>query len=511
MGNKKYDANLCKEIYRASLVEFTRRSFNVLEPSTLYTHNWSTDVICEALTACYKRQTKRLIINIPPRSLKSTCVTVAFPAWLLGKDPTLKIMAASYAQALSFKHSQDTRHLMQSEFYHHVFPETRLAKDQNAVHKFMTDDRGQRVAVSVGSAVTGDGGNFLILDDPLNPDQAMSDKERNSANDWHRQTWVSRLNNSVDDVMILVMQRLHEEDVTGMLLAQGGWEHICLPAVNDTRRTFSIGRGRTKTWELGELLDPVRLSQEVLDQKKVGMNTYAFAGQFLQRPVPEGGGIIKHHHWQYWEGKEPPKTTDIIQVYDTAYTEKTQNDYCARTTWGIFTSDDGEDNIILLEMMNERLEFPDLRSRAKESYKRFTKKNGDVPLVLIEEKSAGMPLIQEMRLAGMRVKGIKRNAHSGDKVSRAHNVTHIFESGRVWVPCNGVEVDGKMVYSPRPFAQEVIDNCAAFPFGTHDDLVDTVVDAIAFLRRRHEIYAEDDKEDSIDYSPPSLKKKRFYR
>lgn len=515
MGNiaesKEYKTKLALEVYRNSLTEFVRRSFGIISPNAEYSHNWHIEYICRKLEAAFRGEIKRLIINVPPRSLKSIMCTVAAPAWFLGKNPAIQIIGASYSQRLSFKHSQDTRFLMQSKFYGAVFPKTVLAKDQNEKGKFMSTARGQRMAVSVGASPVGEGGDIIIVDDILNPGQAASDVERENANDWFRQTLSSRLNNPETGVIIVVMQRLHEDDLAGMLLSQGGWEHINLPAVNDNEREFALGMGRKKLWKLGELLHPERLSEDVLEQKRKEMGAFSYVGQYLQRPVPEGGGIIKHHHWQYWEGKEPPKTTDIIQVYDTAYTEKTQNDYCARTTWGIFTSDDGEDNIILLEMMNERLEFPDLRSRAKESYKRFTKKNGDVPLVLIEEKSAGMPLIQEMRLAGMRVKGIKRNAHSGDKVSRAHNVTHIFESGRVWVPCNGVEVDGRMVYSPRPFAQEVIDNCAAFPFGTHDDLVDTVVDAIAFLRRRHEIYAEDDKEDSIDYSPPSLKKKRFYR
>lgn len=508
---KEYQTKLALQVYRNSLTEFVRRSVGIIAPNAKYKHNWHIDHICKKLESAFKGEIKRLIINVPPRSLKSVMCTVAAPAWFLGKNPAIQIMAASYSQRLSFKHSQDTRYLMQSQFYAGVFPETKLAKDQNEKAKFATYNRGQRMAVSVGSTVTGEGADIIIVDDILNPGQAASDVERENANEWFRQTLSSRLNDPETGVIIVVMQRLHEDDLTGMLLAQGGWEHINLPAVNDNDRTLNLGGGKTKHWKLGELLHPERLSEAVLEQKRKEMGAFSYAGQYLQRPVPEGGGIIKSKHWQCWEGKEPPKTTDIIQVYDTAYTEKTQNDYCARTTWGIFTSDNGEDNIILLEMMNERLEFPELRSLAKESYKRFTKRNGDVPLVLIEEKSAGMPLIQEMRLAGMRVKGIKRNAHSGDKVSRAHNVTHIFESGRVWVPCNGIEVDGKTVFSPKPYAQEVIDSCAAFPFGTHDDLVDTVVDAIAFLRRRHEIYAEDDKDDSIDLRPPSLKKKRFYR
>lgn len=504
------ESELLKRAYRANLSLFIQRSFSIVDAGTEYSHNWHVDAIAEHLTGCKNREIKRLIINMPPRSLKSVAVTVAFPAWLLGVDPTVKIMASSYSQSLSYKHSQDTRFIMQSDWYKAIFPETLLAKDQNEKGKFMTTARGQRMAVSVGSTATGEGGNFLIMDDPLNPQQAASDVERSNANDWFKQTFSSRLNNPKNDVIILVMQRLHENDVAGMLLAQGGWEHLCLPAVNDKTRTISIGMGKTKEWKAGELLHPDRLSQEVLDEKKKEMGSFAYAGQFLQLPVPEGGGIIKEKDWQHWKGKEPPKTTDIIQIYDTAFTEKTSNDYCARTTWGIFEAENGEENIILLERMNERMEFPELRRKAKESYRAYTKKDGSVPLVLIEEKASGLPLIQEMKLTGMRVRGIKRNANSGDKVSRAHNVTHIFENGRVWVPCNMIEVDGKKTYTPKPWAQEVIDQCSIFPNGTHDDLVDTVVDAVAYLRRRHDVNVDGDRDDTPIVPYDSGKPKRYY-
>lgn len=510
VNSSQINSQRMKALCKVSLSAFIQKAFQEVGNGE-YHHNWHVDAIAEYLTACKERQIQKLIINMPPRSLKSIAVTVAFPAWLLGHDPKLEIMAASYSQFLSEDHSVDCRRILQADWYKELFPGTVLAKDQNQKSKFSTTAGGARRATSVTGSSTGTGANFLILDDPLNPKQAASDIEREGALKFITSTWGSRVNDRERDVSILVMQRLHENDPTGYLLSKGGWEHLCLPAINDQKRTITIGNFH-KEWNEGALLDEKRLSEKILEQiKKEEMSSYEFAGQYLQRPSPEGGGIIKENWWQLWEGKEPPKTHDIIQVYDTAFTEKTSNDYSARTTWGIFEADDGEMNIILLERMNKRMEFPELLSEAKEAYSKYTKhKTGEPPLVLIEEKASGLPLIQELRKTGLRVKGIKRNAHSGDKISRCHNVTHIFENGRVWVPCNMIEVDGKKHYTPKPFAKEVIDSCSVFPNGAHDDLVDTVVDAVAYLRKWREIRTDYDKEDEPEYDNSSGKKKRYY-
>lgn len=504
------ESDFLKRAYRANLSLFIQRSFSIVSPGDRYLHNWNIDCLAEYLTACKNREITRLCVNVPPRTLKSVSATVAFPAWLLGHNPSERIMTASYAQSLSHKHSQDTRFIMQSEWYKSLFPKTIIASDQNEKRKFMTTERGHRLAVSVGGSATGEGANFLIADDPLNPIQAASDVERKNANDWFSQTFLTRLDDKEFGVIIVIMQRLHQNDVSGMILKQGGYEHLCLPAVNDRTRTITIGKFH-KEWKAGELLHPERLTEKVLDDTKLGMGSFSFAGQYMQRPVPEGGGIIKEDWWQRWEGKEPPPTHDIIQVYDTAFTEKTTNDYTARTTWGIFTSEDGEDNIILLERLKKRMEFPELLREAKESYVKYTKrKTGEHPLVLIEEKASGLPLIQEMRRTGLRVRGIKRNANSGDKVSRCHNITHVFENGRIWIPCNMVMIDDVKTFTPKPFAQEVIDECGIFPNGTHDDLVDTVIDAVAYLRKWREIRTDYDKEDVSEYNGENGKKKRYY-
>lgn len=435
----------------------------------------------------------------------SISCTVAFPAWLLGIDPEMQIMAASYSQALSHKHSQDSRFIMQSDWYKAVFPKTILAPDQNEKRKFMTTSRGQRMAVSVGSTATGEGGDILIADDILNPEQAASDVERSGANHWFKNTFSTRLNSLKDGCIIVVMQRLHELDLTGMLLDQGGWEHLCLPALNDKRKTISIGCGKTKEWEVGEYLHEARIDEKVLEKVRTEMGAMVLAGQYLQKPAPEGGGIIKEVWWKHWKGKESPKVEYMIQVYDTAFSAKTSNDYSARTTWGIFLNEEGIPNIIMLERLNKRLEFPDLVKEAKFSYNDL-----DPDVVLIEEKASGVPLLQELRNVGIRVRGIPRNANSGDKISRANNITIVFEQGVVWVPCNSNIVDGKEVWAPKPWAQEVIDQCSIFPNGAHDDLVDTVIDSVAFLRRYKGVELKTDKDDDPQYIRETGKKKRFY-
>ncbi len=503
------NAERLKQLCRGSLSAFIQRSFGEVGNGE-YHHNWHIDAMSEYLTACYKRDIKRLVINVPPRSLKSISTTIAFPAWALGHNPKLEIMAASYSQDLSEDHSVACRKIMKSEWYRDIFPNTILAPDQNQKSKFNTTAGGARRATSIGGTSVGKGGNILIIDDALSPLQASSETERKNALNFVQHSWMTRLNDKKEDVSIVVMQRLHELDPAGFLLAQGGWEHLFLPAINDAKRTISIGRF-TKEWAAGGYLDEERMGEETLNQIKIDLGSSSFACQYMQRPSPEGGGIIKDEWWQLWEGKEPPPTHDIIQVYDTAFTEKTTNDYCARTTWGIFEADNGEMNIILLERMNKRMEFPELLQEAKDAYIKYTKrKTGEPPLVLIEEKASGLPLIQELRKTGVRVKGIKRNANSGDKVSRCHNITHLFENGRIWVPCNMHEVDGKKHYTPKPFAAEVISQCSIFPNGAHDDLVDTVVDAVAYLRKWREIRTDYDKEEEPEYDNSSGKKKRYY-
>lgn len=315
--------------------------------------------------------------------------------------------------------------------------------------------------------------NCIIVDDPLDPNRAASDVEREKANNWMSATVPSRLNNPEKDSIIVVMQRLHEEDVTGYLLDKGGWDHLCLPAENDRKTIIQMGKFK-KVFEDGELLHPQRLPKKILKDLEHDLGSYAYAGQYLQTPIPKGGGILQADWWREWKTYALPPCDYIVQVYDTAFKIGNNNDYSARTTWGIFQYNN-RSNIILLEAMNLRLTLPDLKAEAIESYKDY-----DPDIVLIEDKASGISLIQELKRTGMRIKALKRGA-GDDKVSRAHIASVMLEQSVVWYP------------RECPWVNEVIRQCASFPNAKHDDLVDTVTDALIFLRHYKKLEVNNDQ------------------
>ncbi len=497
------DLLLLRESYKASLALFCEGAFSILNPGVKYHNNWHMDVMCQYLMAAYRREIKRLIINVPPRTGKSLYGTIGMHAWMMGHDPRARIVAASYSKDLANNHNRSVQALLNTAWYKNLFPQLIVERANEDI--ITTSQFGHRVTASVGSSLTGKGGNFITIDDPLNPDEASSKAERTTANEWFGATLSSRLDDPANDVIVVIMQRLHEDDLTGFLLDQGGWEHLCLPSENKgPSRTYHLLDGTKKIWKPKELLHPARLSAEVLDMKRREMGSLAFAGQYEQQPVPDEGGMIKRDWWQLWKGKAP-EIDFILQVYDTAFTEKEENDACARTTWGIFTDDDGQSNIILLDVFNERVEYHELRVEALRSYQ---ERKPD--LVMIEEKANGLVLIQDFKRMGLRVKGIPRNRTSKDKRARVQIASVLLEQGCVWVPCDKrLSETGKEIYFPKKYAEEVILQCSLFPYGKHDDIVDTVADALTFLRSYKGIGVPDDKEDEVIHIDKS-KKPRYY-
>ena len=274
-----------RRLQRQDFCAFLRGSFGLINPGTAYLHNWHIEQIAQALEACRQRDIRRLIINMPPRALKSICINVAWPAFLLGHDPATRIIAASYAQGLSVKHAQDSRLIMQSGWYGGLFPRTRPRRGENEKHKLVTTRRGFRLATSVGGTLTGEGGDFLIVDDPMNAANAYSHTARERVKHWFDYAFTSRLNDKKRGVIVVVMQRLHEDDLTGHLLKKGGWEHLCLPAINAQ----------------GEALHAAREDVPSLQRLRREMGEAAFAAQYLQQPLREEGAFLKREWFRRFD------------------------------------------------------------------------------------------------------------------------------------------------------------------------------------------------------------------
>ena len=506
------------EQLRSNFREFIKQTFRTVSPGHKYVHNWHIDCIAEYLEAMRRGEILRLIINMPPRSLKSISCTIAWPAFLMGHDPSTQIMAASYAQKLSIKHAMDTRLVMRSGWYRRCFPNTIIESDQNEKQKFVTTERGHRMAVSVGASAIGEGGDYLIVDDPLNPTQAMaiSGAEREAANDWFGQGFSTRLNDKNTGRILVVMQRLKEDDLSGDLLTKDkkeraraleagetpepGWVHLSLQAKFEARQTISIGRFK-KTVKKGELLDPIRLNEKVLRKQRVDLGEYGYSGQYQQDPSPSEGGILKGKWWKRYPGAEPPPCKEIILMLDTAFEkdEQKNNDCSAMTAWGIFdcVNDKGQDDTgcLLLGQFNDRFDYPDLKTKVIEEYKFF-----EPHRILIEKKASGIPLIQELRRAGLPVKGIKVRGGKGaaDKTARAHAASLLLERGCVW-------------YMDKDWATEVIEQCKKFPAGAHDDLVDTCTHAWLYLRMKYELgLPEDEEMEPIEEIKAAQQKRAMY-
>lgn len=285
-------AALRARLLRHDLGAFIAQCFHTVSPHQPYRHNWHIDLIADYLEAVARGEISRLIINMPPRSLKSICVSVAWPAWLLAHNPTMRIMAASYSQQLATKHSLDCRLVMQSAWYRQLFPDTQLASDQNEKHKFATTRCGMRFATSVGGTATGEGGHVLIADDVMSPLQAHSDSDRQMVNDWFDHTFTTRLDDKRHGAIVLVMQRLHAQDITAHLLEKGGWEHLCLPAIAETSQRWKVG-GRIYRRTRGSLLHPAREDRTLMERAKRELGSAHFSAQYQQQPLPTQGGMIQ--------------------------------------------------------------------------------------------------------------------------------------------------------------------------------------------------------------------------
>jgi predicted phage terminase large subunit-like protein len=463
----------------ASFAEFVRQAWPIIEPGVPYIESWHIDVICEHLEAVHAGEIRRLLINIPPRHSKSTIVSVMFPAWEWIDSPEQKFLCASYSGKLAVRDNVKTRRLIQSPWYQERWGnQFHLTGDQNAKERFENDHTGYRIATSVGGTATGEGGSRLFLDDPHGAQDAQSDAMRSAAIEWYNTVWSTRLNSPKTDAMVTIMQRLHEGDVSGVALKEAGWEHVCIPAEYDgVKRKTVLGNYDPRT-KKGSLICPERFGPDELARLKTSLGEYGTSGQLQQQPSPPGGGILKTKHFQLWRGRLPDLDF-ILQSYDTAFSEETKNDPSACTVWGCFTWKEKK-CAILLDAWDEQLSYPKLRKRVvddwKATYAKDEKRKGWKPdAILVEKKASGQSILQDLQASNI-------PAHSyepgrSDKVQRAHNVAPILEMDVLYI----LESEEK----PREYiswAKDFVDQVSKFPNAEHDDYVDTLTQAIVFLR-----------------------------
>jgi predicted phage terminase large subunit-like protein len=451
-------------ILRKDFVAFVERGFRELNPQTEFQHNWHIDAIADALEQCRTGKLRRLIINVPPRSLKSHMTSISFAAWLLGHNPAAQIICASYAQDLADKLAADCRSLMATEWYQDLFRSTRLAARRSALHDFTTTEKGSRLATSVGGVLTGRGADFIIIDDPLKPEEAVSETQRNAVNNWYNSTLVSRLNDQRTGCIILIMQRLHEDDLVGHVLAQGGWRWLKFPAFAEENESYEIhtpyGPYRFER-KAGEALHPARESREELNERRHVVGEFNFAGQFQQAPAPLAGGMVKLSWFKKYTAGDLPNPFELcFQSWDTANKAGELNDYSVCTTWGL-----KERKLYLLNVLRRRMEFPELK-RAIRGHAAEWRAGS----ILIEDQASGTQLVQDLIHEG--VQGITCYTPKMEKIMRMNSVTSIIENELVFLP------------EKADWLAEYLHELTTFPNGKYDDQVDSTSQALDWIKAR---------------------------
>ncbi len=456
-------------ILRNDFPSFIERSFYELNPQTRLLMAPYIEVMATKLEACRQGKIRRLIINLPPRYLKSHCASVAFVAWLLGHRPSEQVICASYGQDLSDKLALDCRKLMSSQWYQALFP-TRLAPEKHAVNDFMTTDLGFRMATSVGGVLTGRGANFIILDDPLKPDDAMSKPKRNAVNNWYDSTLVSRLNDKTRGCIIIIAQRLHQDDLVGHVLGLEDWEIVSFPAIAEADEEHiieSVLGNRVFKRKAGEVLHPERETLEMLDGMRKRIGSYHFSSQYQQNPVPAGGAMVQSKWLQYYD--ELPLSSGrpvILQSWDTANKSTELSDYSVCTTWRFH-----ENRYYLLHVFRARLDYPDLKRAVIDQSNKFSPKT-----ILIEDKSSGISLIQDLKASGISNIIPYNPPFGSDKEMRLHIQTVLFENGQVFLP------------RQVSWLQDYVYELTSFPGTKHDDQVDSTTQALDYLSSKEKAH-----------------------
>jgi len=430
-------------------------------------------IIAEKFNKLATGEIKRLIVNMPPRHTKSEFASNYLPAWMIGKNPKLKIIQTTHTAELAVRFGRKAKNVIDSPEYQEVF-KTKLQEDSKAAGRWETQGGGEYFAAGVGGAITGRGADLLIIDDPHKEQDAMSKEGFDKAYEWYTSGPRQRL--QPGGAIVVVMTRWSTKDLTGRLMhgqkeVKGDqWEVIEFPAIMPSGLPVW-----PEYWKLDEL-----------EKVEATLPIAKWNAQWMQAPTAEEGAIIKREWWNDWVHDNPPHTEFIIQSYDTAFLKKETADYSAITTWGMFRDDENQMHIILLDAEKDRYEFPELRRVAHESFLFWRPQ-----MVLIEAKASGIPLTHELSRMGIPVVNYTPSK-GNDKHVRVNTVAPFFESGRVWAPMH------------KQYAQEVIEECAAFPNGDHDDYVDSMTQAIMRFRQGGFLLHPEDEKEEIKPKEPRV-------
>ena len=452
-----------KKLCELEFYEFFKAAWHIVEPSVPLSTNWHHKYLCDELQAEAERIIKQMpksrdiIVNVPFRSTKSLLVTVLFPVWCWVRDPKLRFITASYSAELSIEHATRSRDVILSDWFQERWGDLfHIKKDQNLKARYENNWLGVRRATSVGGTVTGQGGDFLIVDDPVSPQHAASQVERENANEWYRTTFYSRLNQANIGIRIIIMQRIHEDDLSGFLLNsrnQLSYKHICIPATVDG----NIKPKKLKSnYDENGLFWTDRFNQRILDDYKQALGSYGYAGQLMQTPTPIDSGMIKHE-WFQVDKFRVDDTTAVNFVIDPAYTANQKNDPSALLAY-IYKDNKWQ----IIDCVNVHKEFPELVKFIPQ----WCQKNGytNRSRVYVEPKASGKSIVQTlMRETGLNIREDK--PPTKDKVARVQDVSATLESGRVTI-------------LKGDWNDDFIDQLTKFPSAKHDDMVDCLVMAV---------------------------------
>jgi predicted phage terminase large subunit-like protein len=439
-----------------SLRAYVEQAWPILEPNTPFVPNWHIDLLVESIEAVTAGEIKTLLINVPPRSMKSLLVSVLWPTWEWIRRPGGRWIFASYADALATKHSVDRRTVLQSTWFQSRWgDQVQLAADQNVKGEFQNTKRGVMIATSTGGSITGKGGDRIIVDDLHNPQQAESDAQRDTALTYFRQTLSTRLDDKKTGAIVVVMQRLHERDLSAFC-QDLGFTHICLPAEAETRTEIVFPRsGRIQVRETGDLLWPAREGHPELKTAKQMLGSAAYAGQYQQRPAPAGGVIFQPEWFQYYD--ELPPLSRLTQSWDMAFKDKATSDYVV----GLVAGRRGAD-VYLIDRVKGQWSF----SETCRQVEKVTLKYPNATRKLIEDTANGPAIISAL---AHQIPGMVAVQPEGGKLTRAQAVSPLVEAGNVYLP--NPRPHGTLIRE-RAWVEDFVHQLIVFPHGAHDDDVD---------------------------------------